>query len=119
MLFLGLHLWHMEVPRLGVKLELQLPVCATATAQRDPSCLCDLHYSLWQCLIPNPLSEVRYRTYNLMDTSQICFHCAAAGTPYLISAGAVTKGVRGLLVQLLLTAVHAVISDSRRELIEY
>ena len=23
--FLGLHLWHMEVPRLGVELELQLP----------------------------------------------------------------------------------------------
>ena len=29
--FLGLHLWHMEVPRLGVKLELQLPAYATAT----------------------------------------------------------------------------------------
>ena len=24
-IFLGLHLWHMDVPRLGVKLELQLP----------------------------------------------------------------------------------------------
>ena len=24
-IFLGPHLWHMEVPRLGVKLELQLP----------------------------------------------------------------------------------------------
>ena len=30
--FLGPHLWHMEVPRLGVELELQLPVKATATA---------------------------------------------------------------------------------------
>ena len=30
--FLGPHLWHMEVPRLGVKLELQLPAYTTATA---------------------------------------------------------------------------------------
>ena len=28
--FLGLHLWHMEVPRLGVQLELQLPANVTA-----------------------------------------------------------------------------------------
>ena len=30
-LFLGLHPWHMEVPRLGVKLELWLPAYTTAT----------------------------------------------------------------------------------------
>ena len=29
----------MEVPRLGVELELQLLAYATATAARDPSCL--------------------------------------------------------------------------------
>ena len=29
---LGLHAWHMEVPKLGVKLELQLPAYTTATA---------------------------------------------------------------------------------------
>ena len=34
--FLGLHLWHMEVPRLGVQLELQLPAYTTATAMPDP-----------------------------------------------------------------------------------
>lgn len=34
---------------------------------------------------------------------------------YLIAAAAVTKGVRGLLVQLLLTAVHALLSIPRRE----
>ena len=28
--FLGLHLWHMEVPRVGVKMELQLPAYTTA-----------------------------------------------------------------------------------------
>jgi len=30
--FLGLHLKHMEVPRLGVELELKLPAYAAATA---------------------------------------------------------------------------------------
>ena len=33
--FLGPHLWHMEVPRLGVELELQLPAYTTATATPD------------------------------------------------------------------------------------
>ena len=40
--FLGPHLRHMEVPRLGVKLELQLPPYATATATGDLSGVCDL-----------------------------------------------------------------------------
>ena len=35
--FLGLHPQHMEVPRLGVKLELELPAYTTATASPDPS----------------------------------------------------------------------------------
>ena len=34
--FLGLHPRHMEVPRLGVKSELQLPACTIATAMPDP-----------------------------------------------------------------------------------
>ena len=33
---LGLHLWHMEIPRLGVKLELQPLAYTTATAMLDP-----------------------------------------------------------------------------------
>ena len=33
---LGLPVGHMEVPRLGVKLELQLPAYATAIAMPDP-----------------------------------------------------------------------------------
>ena len=55
--FLGPHLQHMEVPRLGVKLELQLPAYTTATATLDPSCICDLHCSSWQLWILNPLRE--------------------------------------------------------------
>ena len=42
---LGLHLQHVEVPRLGVELELQLPAYTTATATPDPSHICDPHSS--------------------------------------------------------------------------
>ena len=47
----------MQVPRLGVKSELQLPAYTTATATPDPSSVCDLHHSSQQCQILNPLSE--------------------------------------------------------------
>ena len=57
--FLGSYLRHMEVPRLGVKLELQLPAYTTATATQDPSHVYDLHHSLQQCQILNSLSEAR------------------------------------------------------------
>ena len=43
--FLGPHLWHMEVPRLGVKSELQLLTYAIATAMQNLSHVCDLHHS--------------------------------------------------------------------------
>ena len=43
--FLGPHLWHMEVSRLGVESELQLLAYAPATATPDPSCVCNLHHS--------------------------------------------------------------------------
>ena len=66
--FKGLHLWHMEVHRLGVELELQPPACATATAARDLSHICDLYCSSWQRQILHPLSEARDRTRVLMDT---------------------------------------------------
>ena len=57
----------MEVPRLGVKSKLQLPVYATATATLDVSCICDLHQSSRQRQILNPLSEARDRTHVLID----------------------------------------------------
>jgi len=57
--FLGPHLWHMEVARIGVKSELELPAYTTATAMPDLSCVCDLHHSSWQCWILNPLSKGR------------------------------------------------------------
>ena len=43
--FLGPLLRHMEVPRLGGELELQLPAYTTATATQDPILICDLHHS--------------------------------------------------------------------------
>ena len=78
--FLGLHLWHVEVPRLGVQSELQL-LAYEATAAQDPSSICGLHYSSRQRRILNPLSKARDQTCILMDTSWIHFRCATTGTP--------------------------------------
>ena len=44
----------MEIPRLGVKSELQLPAYTTATAALDPSCICSLQHSSWQMPDPQP-----------------------------------------------------------------
>ena len=48
---------HMEVPRLGVELELQLLHYVTATAMLDLSHIWDLHHSSWQCGILDPLNK--------------------------------------------------------------
>ena len=82
--FFGLHPWHMEVPRLGVSPELQLPAYARAIATPDLSHVCDLHRSSWQQRILDPLSETGNRTRNLMVPSQICFCCTTMGTPVLV-----------------------------------
>ena len=68
--FLGPCLQHMEVPRLGIQSELWLPAYTTATATQDPSRVCGLHHSSQQCWIPNPLSEARDGTCNLMVPSR-------------------------------------------------
>ena len=65
--FVRPHPGHMEVPRLGVELELQLLDYTTATATQDPSHVCDLHQSSQQCRILNPLSKARDQTCVLMD----------------------------------------------------
>ena len=71
----------MEVPRLGVQQELQLPTYTTATAMQDLSCVFNLHRSSRQCHILNPLSKDRDQTHNLMVSSRIHFCCAMMGTP--------------------------------------
>ena len=79
--FLGLHPWHVEVPRLGVQLELQLPAYITGIATWDPSCIFNLCHSSWQCQILSLLRQAQDWTCNLMVPSQILFHCTTMGTP--------------------------------------
>ena len=55
--FLAPQVQHMEVPRLEVEFKLQLPAYATATGTPDLSPVCNLHRSLWQRQIFNPLSQ--------------------------------------------------------------
>ena len=62
----------MEVPRLGVRSELQLPTYVTATATQDSSQIFDLPHSSWQRRILNPMSKARDQTYILVDTRQVC-----------------------------------------------
>ena len=76
---LPLHLQHMELPRLGIELERQLP--ATATAMQDPSHDCNQHHSSQQCQILKPLSEARNLTHILMNSSWIHYHWATMETP--------------------------------------
>ena len=78
--FLGLYPRHIEVPRLGVESELQLPPYTTAAAVQDPN----LHPSSWQRRILNSLSEARDRTCNLMVSSWIRFCFAMTGTPFFL-----------------------------------
>ena len=49
----------MEVPRLGVESELQLPAYTTAIATWDPSLVCDLHLGSQQGRILHLLSKAR------------------------------------------------------------
>ena len=83
--FLGMHLRHTEVPRLGVKSEVQLQVYATATATWDLSCICDLRHSSLQHWILNPLSEARDRTCILMDPHWVCSLLCHEGNSSLTS----------------------------------
>ena len=71
----------MEVLKLEVKLELQLPAytTATATAPPDPSHVCNLQMLPYQIL--NPLSEARDGMRNLVVPSWFHFRCATMGIP--------------------------------------
>ena len=69
--FLGPHLWHMEIPRLGVESELQLLAYITAKAMQDLSDVCNLCHSSWLHWIFNPPREARDQTCIIMDTSQV------------------------------------------------
>ena len=64
----------MEVPRLGVKLELQLPAYTTATPHL--SRICNLRHNFRQHQVLNLLSGARDRTCVVMDPSQDGYHWA-------------------------------------------
>ena len=70
-IFGGPHLQHMEVPRLGIELELLMLAYSTATAMPDLSRVFKLYHSSQQLWILNPQSEARDGTCILMDTSQV------------------------------------------------
>ena len=55
MSFVGPHLQHMEVPKVGVELELQLLAYTTGIARLNLSLVCNLHYSSGQGRVLNPL----------------------------------------------------------------
>ena len=82
--FLGPNLQHMEISRLGVESELQLLAYVTAIATWNPSHVCDLYHSSWQCWIVNPLNEARDRTCVLMGTCQVPYHWAAVELPLML-----------------------------------
>ena len=84
-LLLGLHLQHMEAPRLGAELELQLPAYTIATTTPDLSHIYNLHRSLQQHWILNLLSEVRDQTLILMDPSPVLNPLSHKGNvPFLV-----------------------------------
>ena len=70
----------MDVPRLGVKSDLAY---TTAIATWDLSHIYKPHHSLWECWIPNPLSEARDWTHILLDTIWVHFRWATMGTSRL------------------------------------
>ena len=69
--FLGPRQWHMEVPRLGVESDLQLPDYTTATATPDLSHICNLRHSSQQYWILNPLRGARDGTHILTDACRV------------------------------------------------
>ena len=56
-----------------------------ATATQDPSRVCNLHHSLCQCLILNPLREAEVRTHILMNSSWVGYRWATTWTPFFAS----------------------------------
>ena len=72
----------MEVPRLGVESELQLPAYTQPQEHGIRAASATYTTADDNAGSLNPLSKARDRTYILVDTSQICFHCTTMGTPF-------------------------------------
>ena len=72
---LWLHLQHVEVPRLGVKSELQLPAYTTVMAVGNPN------HSSWQHWILNPLARPGIEPASTWILGRFINHWATVGTP--------------------------------------
>ena len=69
--FLRLHPLHVDIRRLGVESELQLLAYTTATtAMPDPSQVCSLHHSSWQCRILLPTESLTTDPHGYWSDSQ-------------------------------------------------
>ena len=82
--FLGPHLWHVEVPRLGVgatAVGLQHSYSNTAS---KPHLWSTLHLVARQIL--NPLGKARDWTHIFMDTSWVCYCWAMTETPNFLTS---------------------------------
>ena len=77
LVFLGLHSWHMEAPRLNQSCS-RWPT--PQPRQWRIQIICDLHSSSWQHQILNPVSKARDWICVLMDASQFCFPWARMET---------------------------------------
>ena len=86
LVFLGLHLCHMEVPSLGVELEQDVLAHTTATQGQQgqfratSSTYTTAHGNAGSSA---PQSKVSIPTHILMDTSWVHYHSATTGTPCL------------------------------------
>ena len=64
----------MEVPGLGVEMELWRPAYVIAIATPDPNRVCNLRCSSREHWILNPLSKAMDQTPVFMDNSQVSYH---------------------------------------------
>ena len=79
--FLGPHLQHVEVLRLGGESELQLSAYTTATATLGSELRLQPTPQLTAMLDVNPPSKARDQTRILTDISWVRFRCPTMGTP--------------------------------------
>ena len=73
---------HIEVPRLGVELELQLLAYPTATAMWDPSLISNLHHSLWNAGSLTHWARPGIKPASSWRLSQVRYCWGTTGTPH-------------------------------------